>query len=179
MLGVCSLSVLGSCMNHRMVVRQWYWRRRRDLGLGLYICTTSDVLLDKVPNICDEGIERKDCWSCSPMVRHVERMENYRIAKRVYVREFAGSCLVGSQRKRWIDTVKDGLKKRGLDVRQARRLVHWYVALGWAFNFDEMLQLWVATAIWSHWRLQAHNVTQSNQFCSFEEFYPIVYWFNI
>ena len=60
----------------------------------------------------------------------VERMENYRIAKRVYVREFAGSCLVGSQRKRWIDTVKDGLKKRGLDVRQARRLVHWYVALG-------------------------------------------------
>ena len=29
-------------------------------------------------------------------------------------------------RKRWIDTVKDYLKKkeRGLDVRQARRMVH-------------------------------------------------------
>ena len=26
--------------------------------------------------------------------------------------------------ERWIDTVKDCLKKRGLDVRQARRIVH-------------------------------------------------------
>ena len=26
--------------------------------------------------------------------------------------------------KKWIDTVKDSLKKRGLDVRQARRMVH-------------------------------------------------------
>ena len=51
---------------------------------------------------------------------HVERMENGMIAKGVYVRECAGSGLVGRQRKKWIDTVKDCLKKRGLDVRQAR-----------------------------------------------------------
>ena len=51
-------------------------------------------------------------------------MENDRNAKRVYVGECAGSRSVGRPRKRWIDTVKDCLKKRGLDVREARRMVH-------------------------------------------------------
>ena len=106
-------------------------------------------------------------------------MENDRIAKRLYVGEYAGSrsvgrlnvigsrsvgrpnvigsrsvgrpnvigsCSVGRPNvigsrsvgrpnvigifsvsrlwKRWIDTVKDCLKNRGLDVRQARRMVH-------------------------------------------------------
>ena len=55
----------------------------------------------------DEGVLR---W-----FGHVERMERDRIAKRVYVGESAGSV-----RKRWIDTVKECLRKRGLDVRQAR-----------------------------------------------------------
>ena len=41
----------------------------------------------------------------------------YRI---VYVRECAGSSSVGRPQKRWIDTVKGCLKKRSLDVRQAR-----------------------------------------------------------
>ena len=63
----------------------------------------------------DEGVLR---WFV-----HVERIENDRIAK-VYVGECTGSRLVGRPRKRWIDTVKDYLKKRGLDVRQARRMVH-------------------------------------------------------
>ena len=47
-----------------------------------------------------------------------ERMENGRIAEWVYVGEYAGSRSFGSPRKRWIDTVKDCLKKRCLDVRQ-------------------------------------------------------------
>ena len=51
-------------------------------------------------------------------------MENGRIAKRVYVEECAGSRSVGRPRKRWTDTVKDFLKKRGLNVRQARIMVH-------------------------------------------------------
>ena len=46
----------------------------------------------------DEGVLR---W-----FGHVERMENDRMDKRVYVGECAGSHLVGSPRKRWIDTVK-------------------------------------------------------------------------
>ena len=51
-------------------------------------------------------------------------MKNDRIAKRVYVGKCAGSHSVCWPRKRWIDTVKEGLKKRGLDVRQARRMVN-------------------------------------------------------
>ena len=46
-----------------------------------------------------------------------------RIAKRVYVGECTGSYSVGRPRKRWIDTVKECLKKRGLNVRQPRRMV--------------------------------------------------------
>ena len=43
--------------------------------------------------------------------------------KRVYVGECVGNRSVGRPRKRWIDTVKDYLKKRGLNVRQARRMM--------------------------------------------------------
>ena len=50
-------------------------------------------------------------------------VENDRIAKRVYVGECTGSHLVGRLQKRWIDTVKECLR-RGLDVRQAGRMVH-------------------------------------------------------
>ena len=46
-------------------------------------------------------------------------MERDKIAKRVYVGECAGSRLVCRPRKRWIDTVKECLRIRGLDVRQA------------------------------------------------------------
>ena len=41
-----------------------------------------------------------------------------RIAKRVYVGEWAGSHSVGRLWKRVIDTIRE------LDVRQARRIVH-------------------------------------------------------
>ena len=42
---------------------------------------------------------------------HVERIENDRIGKRVYVGECAGSHSVDSPHKRWIDNVKGCLKK--------------------------------------------------------------------
>ena len=68
------------------------------------------------------------------------------IVKRVYVGECAGSRSVGRPRKRWIDAVKDGLKKRGLDVRQARRIVHdrsvqrgFVSRNAWGVDLDEML----------------------------------------
>ena len=51
-------------------------------------------------------------------------MENDRIARSLYVGECAGSRSVGIPRKRWIDIVKEGVRKRGLDVRQTRRMVH-------------------------------------------------------
>ena len=42
---------------------------------------------------------------------------------RVYVGGCAGSCSVGRPQKRWNDTVKGCLRKRGLDIRQARKMV--------------------------------------------------------
>ena len=67
----------------------------------------------------DERIDESILWWFS----HVERMERDMIAKRVYIGECAGSHSVGRLQERWIDTVKECLKKRGLDVRQARRMV--------------------------------------------------------
>ena len=49
-------------------------------------------------------------------------MENDRIAKKIYVGKCACSHSVGRLRKRW--KRKDCLKKIGLDVRQARRMVN-------------------------------------------------------
>ena len=51
-------------------------------------------------------------------------MENDMISKMVYVGKCTSNRLVGRPFKRWTDSVKDWLKKRGLDVRQARRTVH-------------------------------------------------------
>ena len=62
----------------------------------------------------DEGVLRS--------FGHLKRMKRDRIAERVYVRECAGSRSVGRPRKRWVDTVKECLKKRVLDIRQARRM---------------------------------------------------------
>ena len=42
---------------------------------------------------------------------HVVRMENVRIAKRVFVEEGAGSPSVDRPRKRWIDTARDCLRQ--------------------------------------------------------------------
>ena len=50
-------------------------------------------------------------------------MENNIIAKTVYVGECAGSCSVAMPRKRWIDFVNGCIRKRGLNVRQANRMV--------------------------------------------------------
>ena len=50
---------------------------------------------------------------------HVRRTDNDRTVKRVYV----GEC-AGRPRERWNDIVKDCVKKRGLDVRQTRRMVY-------------------------------------------------------
>ena len=84
--------------------------------------------MDKVPNVrirkscgvmkgVDEKIEGR-------LFGHMERMEDDRIVKRVYGGECAGTRSVGRPRKRWIDTVKNCLKKMSLHVRQVRITVH-------------------------------------------------------
>ena len=54
-----------------------------------------------------KGVDKKIDEGVLQWFGHVERMENDRIAKRVYVGEFAGIHSVGSSQERWIDTVKD------------------------------------------------------------------------
>ena len=71
---------------------------------------------DKAVVRSDEGVLR---W-----FGRVERMDNDIIAKRVYVGECAGSRSLARPWKSWIDTVKDCLKKRGLEVRQAKQIGH-------------------------------------------------------
>ena len=86
--------------------------------------------MDRIPNarineLCGvkKGLDEKIDEGVLRWFAHVERMERGMSAKLVYVGEFAGSRSVGSPRKRLIDTVKECLKKRRVDVRQARRLV--------------------------------------------------------
>ena len=60
-----------------------------------------------------KGLDEKIGESVLRWFDHVERMENDRIANRVYIGECAGSRSVGRPRKRWIDTMKECLKKKG------------------------------------------------------------------
>ena len=48
-------------------------------------------------------------------------MENDRIAKRFYIGECAFSSRMGRPRKMRIDTMKDCLKERGLDIRKVSK----------------------------------------------------------
>ena len=68
----------------------------------------------------EEGADERIDESVLRWFGHVERMENNRLAKRVFVEEYSGSR---SARERWTDTVKECLRKRGLDIRQAKRMV--------------------------------------------------------
>ena len=66
-----------------------------------------------------DGVDKRIDEGVLQWFGHVERMEKNRIAEKVYVGECAGSRSVSRPQKRWIDTVKDCLRRRGLDVRQA------------------------------------------------------------
>ena len=82
------------------------------------------VLNTQIRELCrakkdlDERIDGVLQW-----FRYVERMENDRIAKRDYVGECADIHSVCRSRKRWIDTMNECLRKRGLDVKYARRMI--------------------------------------------------------
>ena len=74
--------------------------------------------LCKMMNGVDEKIDEILLW-----FSHEKRMKYDRIVKRVYVKESAGSRSMGKSQKRWIDTLKNYLRKRGLGIRQGRRMV--------------------------------------------------------
>ena len=75
--------------------------------------------MDRVPNErirelygVKKGLDEKIDEGILRWFGHVENMERDRIFKRVYVGECAVSRSVGGSQKRWIDTVKEFLKKR-------------------------------------------------------------------
>ena len=114
MLGVCSLSVLESCIKLFVPVLMYssesmIWReKKRSRIWAVQVDNLIGLLgirrMDKVPNarirqlfgvkkVLEEKIVLR--WFA-----HVERVENDRIAKRVYVVECAGIRSVGRARKR-------------------------------------------------------------------------------
>ena len=51
---------------------------------------------------------------------HVERMDDYRMARRVLMAEVSGRRVRGRQRLGWMDSVKVALANRGMMVEAAR-----------------------------------------------------------
>ena len=97
-----------------------------------------------------KGVEERIVEGVFWWFSHVDKREKDRIAKKVYVGECASSRSVGRPQRRWNDNVKECLKKRGLDVWQARGMVldrsEWWGfvkgdAWGIAQGINEMPQL--------------------------------------
>ena len=93
--------------------------------------------MDRVPNarireLCGvtNGVDERIDESLLRWLCHVERMEIDMITKRLYLGVCNGSRSVGWPRKSWIDTVRDCLRKRGLDVKQGHRRVRGRSELG-------------------------------------------------
>ena len=78
------------------------------------------VLNAQIRELCGvmKGVDEQNDKYIFQWFGHVKRMRNYNIAKREYVREFAGSRSIGCPWKKWSDTIEDQLKrKRGLEIR--------------------------------------------------------------
>ena len=71
------------------------------------------------------GIERKLASGADQSVLrwfgHVERMDNYRMARRVLMAEVSGGRVRGRQTLGWMDGVKVALGNRGMMVEAARQ----------------------------------------------------------
>jgi len=81
---------------------------------------------ERIRDICGvkKGVDELIDESVLRWYGHVERMGDERIVKRVYDSECLGVRSVGRPRKRWIDTVRECVRKRGLCMREAERIVH-------------------------------------------------------
>ena len=73
------------------------------------------------------GIERELASGADQRVLrwfgHVERMDDYRMARRVLMAEVSGGQVRGRPRLGWMDGVKVALGYRGMTVEAARRCV--------------------------------------------------------
>ena len=127
MLGTCSLSVVEFCMKTLLIPVLMYdsGRRRRDLELELDRLTTTGLLginrIDRIPNarireLCGvrKGLDERRRTVVLPIGDDGEGWDH------------RGSLCRRVCWYQWVCRRKDGLillKKRGLDVRQARRMV--------------------------------------------------------
>ena len=72
------------------------------------------------------GIERELASRANQRVlrwlRHVEKMDEYRMARRVLVAEVSGGRVRGRQRLGWMDGVKVACGNRGMTVKAAPQL---------------------------------------------------------
>ena len=99
-----------------MIWREKERSRIRNVQIDKLISLLGTRRMDKVPNVrirelcgVTKGVDERIGKGILRWFGHVERMENDRIAKKVYVEECAGSNSVGRPRKRWINAVKDCL----------------------------------------------------------------------
>ena len=110
-------------------------------------CLRSLVGVSRIDRVRNEevrrraGIERELASRADQRVmrwfRHVERMDEYRMARRVLMAEVSGGRVRGIPRLGWMDGVKVALGDRGMTVQAARQsakyriewraLVHNYV----------------------------------------------------
>ena len=107
------------------------WRGWRGTGLLRGSCRR----VCWYPGSCSVGRTRKrwinvDGKIDEVVLRWFGHVERDRIAKRVYMGKSAGSRLVSGSQKSWIDSGNECLKKRGMDVGQARGMVHYRSDVG-------------------------------------------------
>ena len=107
-----------TCGNETMIEREKERSRIRAVQMDNLRVLLGIRRMDKVLNawimqLCGvrKGVDEKIDDGVLQWFGHVERMEN-KIAKNVYVGECAGSHSVGRLHMKWIDTVKDCLKKK-------------------------------------------------------------------
>ena len=77
--------------------------------------------MDRVPNVWIKELYKVKKGLDERIDEAVLRWRGWRMIG--LPRECAGSRSVGRLQKRWIDTMKTCLRKRGVDVREARRMV--------------------------------------------------------
>ena len=128
------------CLNERVIVQTALYRaeaccmknaERRKVNALEVKCVRSFVGVSRMDRVRNEemrkraGIERELASRADQRVlrqfEHVERMDEYRFARRVLMAEVSGWWVRGRPRLFWMDGVKAAFGKRGITVEAARQ----------------------------------------------------------
>ena len=113
---------------------------RRKVNVLEMKCLRSLVGVSRMDRVMNEdvrrraGIEKELASRADQRVLrwfgHVERMDEYRMARRVLMAEVGGGWVRGRPRLGWVDGVKVALGSRGMTVEAARKSGEpWYICL--------------------------------------------------